>query len=301
MPPNDAIGPVHEHIVLAPTHRGSTPDDSTYNLIDRAARRASLIEGLRSILAYRELVSNLVLKEFKLKYRGSVLGFFWSLINPLAMVGVYTLAFKYIIGIRQPGFSFYILLGVMAWTFFASAALASTTSLIDGGSLISAVRFPRTVLPLATALFSLIQYLLTIVVLLPLMFLLYKLPSPGPLLLFPVFLALQLAFTVGISLILAAATTFFRDVRHFVEIGLSMLFWTTPVVYPLTQAPEWLQPLILLSPMSSFVVAYQRIFYYGQWPEPAVWAAALIYGLGALIAGMLWFLSLETRLAEQLS
>ncbi len=257
--------------------------------------------SIRAIFAYRQLVRNLVAKDLKLKYRGSVLGFFWSLINPLAMVAVYTVAFTYILRVSQPGFSFFILLGVMAWSFFSSAALQSTGALVDGGSLVRAVRFPHAVLPVATVLFCLIQYLLTVVVLLPVMFLLYKLPPLGVMLLYPIFLALQLALTIGVSLILAAATTFFRDVRHFVEIGLSMLFWTTPVVFPLSQAPEWLRPIILLSPMSPFVVAYHDIFYYGQSPAPAVWAAALCYGLGTFVVGMMWFLSLESRIGERLS
>lgn len=270
-------------------------------LIDRAAERPSLLASLGGIIAYRQLIRNLVLKDLKLKYRGSVLGFLWSLINPLAMVGVYTLAFKYIIGVRQPGFPFFILVGVMAWSFFSSSAMQSTGALVDGGSLIRAVRFPRAILPLATVLFSLIQYLLTIVALLPMMFLFYKLPPPGPLLLFPIFLTLQLALTVGVSLILSAATTFFRDVRHFVEIGLSMLFWTTPIVYPLTQAPEWLRPIVLMSPMSPFIVAYHSIFYYGEWPALAVWVTAACYGLGTFAVGMTWFLSLEGRIGDQVS
>src|SRR5262245_37572024 len=100
-------------------------------MIDRAAEPPSFFSCLRAIFSYRELVRNLVQKELKLKYRGSILGFLWSLINPLAMVGIYTLAFKYIIGVRQPGFAFYILLGVMAWTFFSNSALLSTGALID--------------------------------------------------------------------------------------------------------------------------------------------------------------------------
>ena len=270
-------------------------------LIDRAAERPSVLASLGAIFVYRQLVRNLVLKDLKLKYRGSVLGFLWSLINPLAMMGVYTLAFQYIIGVRQPGYSFFIRVGVMAWSFFSTAAMLSTGALVDGGSLIRAVRFPRAVLPLSTVIFSLIQYLLTIVALLPMMFLFYKLPPVGPLLLFPIFLGLQLGLTIGLSLILSAATTFFRDVRHFVEIGLSMMFWATPIVYPLSQAPDWLRPIVLMTPMSPFIVAYHSIFYYGEFPTASVWVAALCYGLGTFAVGMMWFLSLEARIGEQLS
>jgi homopolymeric O-antigen transport system permease protein len=269
-------------------------------LIDRAAAAPSLVARLASVVKYRELVRNLVLKDLKLKYRGSVLGFLWSLVNPLAMVGIYTLAFKYILGSAQPGFPFFILLGVLAWSFFANSAIMSTGALIEGSSLVKAARFPRAVLPLATVLFNLVQYLLTVVILLPVMFLAYRVPSAGPLLLFPVFLALQAALTVGFALMLSAATTYFRDVRHFVEIGLSLLFWTTPIVYPLSQAPEGLRRVLFLSPMTPFVIAYQRIFYYGDWPSGSVWLGGIGYGFGAFALGAWWFHTLEDRLAEQI-
>ena len=92
--------------------------------------------------------------------------------------------------------------------------------------------------------------------------------------LFPVVLALQVVFTIGIALILATATAFFRDVRHLVEVALAVLFWTTPIVYELDQVPERLRLLILLSPMSPFVVAYQKLFFFREWPEPTVWLVA---------------------------
>ena len=269
-------------------------------LIDRAAARPSLTSSLASLISYRELVRNLVVKDLTLKYRGSILGFFWSLVNPVATVAVYTFAFRYILNIQQPGFPVFILLGVLAWSFFANSAVMATGALVEGASLLKAVRFPSTVLPLATVLFNLVQYLLTICTLLPLMFLVYRLPPAGPVLVFPVFLALQVLFTIGLALMLAAATTYFRDVRHFVDIALSLLFWTTPIVYPLSQLPPSLRGALLASPMSPFVVAYQRIFYYGDWPGGAVWLGASVYGVGMFLLGFWWVLPLEDRLAEQL-
>lgn len=269
-------------------------------LVDRATMRPSLVGTLTAVVRYRELIRNLVLKDLRIKYRGSVLGFFWSMANPLMMVAVYSLAFKYVMGSPQPAFPFFVLLGVMSWTFFASATMASTGSVVDNVSLIHAVGFPRLALPLATVIFSLIQYLLTLVVLLPVMFVFYRVPAAGPLMLFPVFLALQLACVMGVSLIVSVATAFFRDVRHFAEVALSVLFWATPIVYPLTQAPAWLQPWLLVSPMSSFVTAYQSIFYNAVFPRTGVWIGAIVWGLGTLFAGIVWFRALDRSAVERL-
>ena len=124
-------------------------------------------------------------------------------------------------------------------------------------------------------LFNLAQYLLTVSVFLPAMMIWYRVPLAAPMLLFPVFLALQVVFTIGVALILATATAFFRDVRHLLEVALAMLFWTTPIVYELRQVPERFRLLILLSPMSSFVVAYQQMFFYREWPDATVWLVAV--------------------------
>jgi ABC-2 type transport system permease protein len=274
--------------------------NTTDALVDRALERHALSPMLVSVLSYRELLRNLVLKDLKLKYRGSLLGFLWSLVNPIALTTVYTLAFNYILRIGQPGFPFFVLLGVLAWSFFANATTMSTVAIIDGASLIKAVRFPRAILPIATVLFNLAQYLLSVVVLLPAMFLLYRVPPSGPMLLFPVILGLQVTFTVGLALILSVATASFRDVRHFVEIALWALFWTTPIVYPLTQVPESTRWLILLSPMSSFIVAYQRIFYEGVWPGLNIVMVCALYAVVMFGAGALWFVSVEDRLVERL-
>jgi homopolymeric O-antigen transport system permease protein len=269
-------------------------------LVDRAAEMTTLRAVVLSLFNYRELLKNLVLKDIKLKYRGSVFGFLWSLANPLLMLVVYTLAFTYILRVRSEGFVFLLMLGLLSWTFFASSAAMSTGAIVDNSGLLKSVLFPRAILPIATVLFNLAQYLLTVSVFLPAMMLWHHVPPSAPILLFPVFLALQVVFTIGVALILATATAFFRDVRHLLEVALAVLFWTTPIVYELNQVPERLQLLILLSPVSSFVVAYQQLFFYRAWPEPTVWLMTSAYALGAFVVGALLFLASEDRFTEQL-
>jgi lipopolysaccharide transport system permease protein len=276
---------------------GANADDE---LVDRAEAMTTLGAVVMSLYSYRELLKRLVVKDLKLKYRGSVFGFLWSLLNPLLMIVVYTVAFTFILRIRGEGFVFYLMLGQLSWTFFASSAAMSTGAIIDNAGLVKSVLFPRAILPIGTVLFNLAQYLLTTAVFLPVMMLWYRVPLAPPMILFPLFLALQVVFTIGIALILATATAFFRDVRHLLEVALAVLFWTTPIVYELRQVPERLQLLILLSPVSSFVVAYQQLFFYREWPAPTVWLMATAHALGAFIVGALLFLAFEDRFTEQL-
>lgn len=269
-------------------------------MIDRSEEVVSVGANVFAMVRYKHLLRDLVVKELKLKYRGSVFGFLWSLMNPLLMMVVYTLAFTYVLRIRTEGFVFYLLLGILAWNFFASSATMSAGAVIDNAGLIKSVFFPRALLPIATVLFNFAQYLLTTIVFLPLMLVIYQVPLVSPMLLFPVFLLLQLAFTVGLGLILATATAFFRDVRHLLEVTLALMFWTTPILYELSMVPEPMQLPIRLSPASPFIVAYHTVFYYRVWPDPMTWLLPVAYAGGAVILGTWLFLSFQDRFAEQL-
>jgi ABC-2 type transport system permease protein len=283
-------------LAQAPPVAVSLPDGE---LVERTTGMASFGETFTALFRYRELLKHLVLKDLKLKYRGSVFGFIWSLVNPLVMILVYSLVFTYILKVYSQGFVLHLLLGVLAWTFFANSAMMSTGAIVDSAGLLKSVAFPRAILPIATVLFNLAQYLLTIAVFLPVMLALAGVQPAAPMLLFPVFLILQVLFTVGVALLLATATAFFRDVRHLLEVGLMVLIWTTPILYPFKQVPVKAQIPILLSPMSSFVLAYQQMFYYRGWPDFSVWLVAATYAFGAFVVGTAVFLAFEQQFGEQ--
>jgi ABC-type polysaccharide/polyol phosphate export permease len=269
------------------------------DLVDRAAERSSVAGTLTGLFRYRHLLRNLVLKDLKLKYRGSVFGFLWSLLNPLLMIVVYTIAFTYILRLRTEDFVFYLMLGILAWTFFAGSLTMATGAIADNGGLVRTVFFPRAILPAAGVLFNLSQYLLTAVVFLPVMLIFYRVRPDTPMLLFPVFVALQALFTIGLALVLATATAFFRDVKHLVEVALAVLFWLTPVVYELGQIPGRLRPAIRLTPLTPFVSAYHDIFYYGRWPDAATWTLAIVYAGAALVVGLWLTVRYEEQFAER--
>ena len=277
--------------------------DSTYDqrlFEDRAAVAAPVGLGLLRVLRYRELIRNLVIKDLKLKYRGSVLGFVWSLANPLAMLVVYSVAFTFILNVRREAFVLFLFVGLLAWTFFASTISMATGTIADAGGLLKSVRFPRTVMPIATVLFNLAQYLMTFAVLLPVMLLAFRVRPAAPMLAYPAVLLLLVMFTTGLALIVSVANVYYRDVKHIVEVGLQVLFWATPIVYDIKDLPERVRNLVLLSPMSPYVSALHDLFYRQAWPSSAIWLAAIAWSVVMLWIGLTVFLKYEDRLAEQL-
>jgi ABC-type polysaccharide/polyol phosphate export permease len=253
---------------------------------------------IRACVQYRTLIKNLVLKDLKLKYRGSALGVIWSLLRPLLLIGVYTLAFKYVVRIQMEHYAQFLLIGVLPWNFFQGAAMASTDAIIDNHNLIKKVRFPRETLPVATVLFNFAQFLLALAVFLPVFFLF----SPGPihwaaLLVLPLLL-LHLLFTIGVALLLSAVTSSLRDVAHLTEVGLVLVFWVTPIIYPITMVPPAYRALVQLNPLAAFAIAYQDLLFFGRLPGLGVVLALVVWTAALCAAGRLTFKWYDPAFAE---
>jgi ABC-type polysaccharide/polyol phosphate export permease len=253
---------------------------------------------LQECITYRSLIKNLVLKDLKLKYRGSVLGVIWSLLRPLMLIAVYTIAFKFVVRIKMDNYAFFLLVGLLPWNFFSGAAMASTEAVIGNGDLIKKVYFPRETLPIATVLFNFAQYLLALVVFIPIFFFMGAFPLSWAVLLFFPLLALHLLFTVGAALCLSALTSSFRDVAHLTEVGLVLFFWVTPIIYSITMVPPQYQVLMKLSPLASFAVGYQDILFWGRVPEMLVAGSILCWSTAVFFFGSLLFNWYEPQLAE---
>lgn len=250
------------------------------------------------LFRYRALVKNLVHKDLKLKYRGSVLGVAWSLLNPLLLLSVYTIAFKYVLRVQQENYPYFLLVGLLPWNFFSGAVLASTGAIVGNGNLIKKIYFPREILPIATVLFGFAQYLLALVVFLPALVLISGVPLGWSALLFFPLLALHLLFTVGLAFVLSALTTAFRDVAHFTEVALLLLFWMTPIVYPVTMAPSKLHLVFRLNPMAAFTVAYQDVLFWSRVPEAGTVSTLLGWTVAAVALGHVVFRWYSPTFAE---
>src|SRR5262245_16161894 len=215
-----------------------------------------------ALYTYRELIRNLVLKDLKLKYRDSTLGFLWSLANPLLLIVVFAFVFGHILRGGPPNFAYFLMVGILPWNFFAQSLTMSTGSILENGSLIRKVAMPMEAFPISTVLFNLAQYLLALAVFFSMALLFFRVAPSWSWVCFVPVLVMQGLFTLGVCLIASTATVFYRDVRHFVEILLTLLFWLTPIVYDVKTIPPSLAAIIQLNPMTYFVLAYQDILYY---------------------------------------
>jgi ABC-2 type transport system permease protein len=278
----------------------SLPAPSALHGEDSIPRAAgSRARGVAELFRYRTLIKNLVFKELKLKYRDSALGVVWSLLNPFLLILVYTLAFKAIIRIPMENYAYFLLVGMLPWQFFANSLKASTECITGNANLIRKVYFPRETLPIATVLFTFSQLLLALAVFLPLLILVSGVKLHWTAILFVPLLFLHVLFTLGIGFILAAGTVLFRDVAHLTEVAVLLLFWVTPIVYPVSMAPPELQLFFKLSPPASFAVAYQDLLFWGRLPEGPVVATLLGGTALALVGGLALFRRYSPAFAEE--
>ncbi len=233
-----------------------------------------MFHNLAHLLRYRALIQSLVTRELKARYRGSVLGFFWSFINPLLLLLVYSFVFTFVMPAahdpRIEPFALFMFCGILPWTWFSSSLAESAGVLISGGNLIKKVLFPAEILPIVSVLANMVHFLLGLPILAG--FLIYSLPSgrlhPGELALFPLVVAVQLLLTLGFALILSALTVHFRDIRDILSNLLTFWFFATPIIYPyfLFEDPAhpglWQAKLLKLNPFTHLAITYQEILFF---------------------------------------
>ena len=263
-----------------------------------------LLANLTQLFRYRALISSLVARELKARYRGSVLGFFWSFINPLLLLVIYTVVFTVVLpGVHPPElepYAVFMFCGILPWTWFSSSLLESSNVLVAGGNLIKKVLFPAEVLPIVTVLAGLVHFCLGLPILAAFL-IYYRVPvTPTDLLWLPLIVAIQLVLTVGLALLVSSLTVHFRDVRDLLANLLTLWFFATPIIYPITQAPERVRRLLNLNPFTHLVIAYQEVlFKSGPFMEGnrllAVGAASLV----VFVFGYFVFDRLRDTLAEE--
>jgi ABC-type polysaccharide/polyol phosphate export permease len=259
--------------------------------------------NLAQLSRYRGLIQSLVARELKARYRGSVLGFFWSFINPLLLLGIYSFVFGTILpnaDEKTTPYSIFMFCGILPWTWFAASLMDASGALITGGNLIKKVLFPAEVLPIVSVLADMVHFLLGLPILVLFMIGIRHFPDALDLPWFLVIVLIQLLFTTGLGLGLAALTVHFRDVRDLLSNLLTFWFFATPIIYPYyTPGVQKYLWLMRLNPFYHLAVSYQEVlFFHGPFGHVRSLGIMAVISVLTFVAGYWLFDRLRDSFAE---
>ncbi len=258
-----------------------------------------LLSPIKRWWSYRDMVRNLVAKEIKVRYQGAALGFAWSLMNPLLITLMYLVVFTYVFPSKQSHYALFMVVGIVHWNLFSLLIMQGSELLVSNADLLKKIYFPRLLVPLSNLLVNLTLWFMALGILLAL----YQ-PLGGHwhigLLLYPFYLLLFIGFTFGIMLILCVLYVDFRDLKHLVEVFIQLLFWATPIIYPLSRVPERFRDVVLASPLAEFIRIFQDIFWANTQPSLKLSLAFLGWTIFSLTLGLWLFQRRGAKLIERL-
>jgi len=246
-----------------------------------------------------ELLYLLTLRDLKLRYQDTVFGLLWSLMKPLALGAVLYVALSKFVRLDIDNYQLVLLSALFPWVWFQTSALLATASFAGNGALLKKVPFPRYILPFSVILNSGFHFLLSIPVLIIVLLLSDRHPNATWLIGIPALAAVQLVLLMGLMLIAASIDVYFRDLEHLVEVFLNLLFYTTPILYPLSRVPGNWQVVLKINPMTTLIEAWRDLLMSNQLPGLDLWPA-LLFTAGALAAGTLAFRKLEPGFPDAL-
>ncbi len=246
---------------------------------------------------YLDLVTVVTQKDLKVRYKSYALGYLWSIAHPLALALVFFIAFKVIMRVEIEAYALFLIAGMFPWQWFTNSVTVNLTVFLSNAQIIKKVNFPRNVLPFSIVLQDLLHYVLSIPVIVVFMFVYHKAPTPAWIYGIPLLLAAQFILTYGLSLIISSVNLFFRDLERIVTLGLTLLFYFTPIIYPVEMIPARYQPLVHLNPMSPLILAWRGLFLEGT----LIWDSlglSVAYGLAMLLVGQVVYRRLAWKFAE---
>lgn len=260
---------------------------------------------IKEIFKYRELLKNNVKKEVRGRYKNSILGVMWTFLNPLLQIAVYAMIFPYILKQQQPYYLIFVCVGLIPWSFFTTTIIQSTNTIIGNANIVKKVYFPREILPLSVVLSGAINFLIATIIILAFCI------GGGKgitwhIIIFPIILLLQMILQLAISFVLSAVTVYIRDIEHFVQIVLMLMFYATPIVYSTatldgsTATARFMKKVIMLNPMTTIIEGYRSIFYTQTLPDFKGIGIWYIISILLLFIGWLIFKKLQKGFAEEL-
>lgn len=237
---------------------------------------------------YQYLLKNLISRDLKVKYRRSVLGILWSVLNPLLMMLVITAVFKNIFRLDVPNFAEYYLTGALIFNFVSEATSTSMNSVIGAAALIKKVYIPKYIFPIEKCLFAFVNMVFSLIAV-AVVFLILQTPLHWTIFLFPIPMIYTFVFSLGLSLILSAANVFFRDIGHLYGVWITAWLYFTPIIYPITVLPEFMQTLVKLNPLYYYVNYFRDVMLYGNIPTLQDNIICIGFSLITLLLGLVIF------------
>lgn len=257
-----------------------------------------MISRIFEIYQYRAMFWGLVTSDLRTRYKGSVLGFLWTFLNPLLMLVVYSLVFSTIMRVSMPHYPAFLFIGLLAWNLFATSVQSAVGVINRQGSMVKKIYFPREILPLAIVVSSAINYIFSLAILVP--FLIISGLEPSWTWLFvPLILVVECIAAAGFALLFSSINVYLRDVEHVLGIFLMAWFYVTPVVYSLKMIPQKYIELFKINPVADFVVSFQDALYYHQMLRWKLFLYGIVISVAVLYFGWKVFNRLSRRFAEE--
>ena len=252
-----------------------------------------------NIYRYREMLINMVRRELRGKYKGSILGFLWTFINPLLQLVVYTIVFSNIMRMGVSNYEIFLFVALIPWMFFSTSVLSGAGSIIYNQSLVTKIYFPREILPLSVVTSNFINMIYCSVIVLAVVLFYHMNLNLEVWFMLPVIAFIEYILVIGIVLIVSALTVYFRDLEHILGI-IIMAFLVTPVMYPESFVPSQYQAILYLNPMTPIIISFRDVLYYGKMPVVENLVYAFLWSLIIFICGFLLFGKLQKDFAEEL-
>ncbi|MGB8644430.1 MAG: ABC transporter permease [Anaerolineae bacterium] len=258
-----------------------------------------MLTNIKELYRYRELMWIWTLREIRVRYKQSILGALWAILQPLSMMLIFTLVFAFLTrvptdGIPYPLFSYVALL---PWTFFSTSVSLGFATLVGNMNLVTRTYFPREILPIGSVGASFFDFAIASSIFL-LMLVWYQVPLTWAMAWLPLILVVQIFLTLGITLLGASLNVLYRDIRFIVPLGLQIWLYITPVIYPANLIPAWLRPVYMLNPMAGIINAYRLVILSGQQPGWSDFGLATIESIALFVLGYQVFKRLEMLFAD---
>lgn len=251
-----------------------------------------IVSAVQHLNQYKPLLNELVLRDLKLKYRRSFLGYLWSLLNPLLMMTVMSLVFSYMFRFDIPNYPLYLICGQTLWTFFSESTNMAMHSVLANGPLIRKVYIPKYIFPISRVLSSFVTMSFSLAAILIVM-LFTKVPLTWELLLAPIPLAFLLLFCMGIGMVLSALSVYFRDVVHLYGVLTMAWMYATPIFYPISAVPPEIATFFQFNPMYHYITFFRSLILYGTVPSADIWFGCIISSIVSFVLGLLVFRKMQ--------